>query len=125
MHLLKKDFLRKAFYGILATGWNLKPSLFSSLALPELQLHVELKKLSLVHTCSFRSLRSCRKNKKTETLEFETFVFWVFLHDWSDSKDLLWTKPLEMHCRQKSHCDLQSADLLERDLFARQRSTHS
>ena len=48
-----------------------------------------LKKLSLVQTGSFRSLRSCRKTKKTRTQSFTQS-----LYDSNDSKDLVRTRRL-------------------------------
>ena len=65
-------------------------SFFSILALPELQVHVALSgDTEKVKPGSHsRSLRPCRKTQDKDA-EFEPFVFWVFLHDSNDSKDLV------------------------------------
>ena len=84
-----------------------------------------LKKLSLVNTSSFRSLRSCRKNKKTETQSLNPLTFGSFCTTGATQKTYCGPGLRKCVVGKKSHCDLQGADLLERKLFARQRSTHS
>ena len=42
MRFVNRDFVRKTLYGIVANWWNLSPSPISTLALPELQVHVLL-----------------------------------------------------------------------------------
>ena len=41
----------------------------------------------MVHTRSFGSLCLYRKTQKTKTQSFESFVFWVVLHDFNDPYD--------------------------------------
>ena len=83
-----------------------------------------LTKLSLVHTSSFGSLRSCRMNKRTETQSLNPLSFGSFCTTGATQKTYFGPGLMKCVVGKKSHCDLHSADLLERDLFARQRSTH-
>ena len=92
-------------------------------------MHVELsgdteKVKPRFHTSSFRSLRSCRENKKTETQSLSPLSFGSFCTLGATQKTYFRSGLRKYVVGKKSHCDLQSADLLERDLFARQRSTH-
>ena len=48
--------------------------------------------LSPIHTGSFGSLGVVQKTKKKEDWDFESFVFWVLLHDLNDWNDLVWTR---------------------------------
>ena len=72
-----------------------------------------------------------KKEPKDEYSDFQSFVFQIFLHDPNDSVGTAVGKSAvckKSHCDLQSvdllECDLQSVDLLERNLFAKQRSMH-
>ena len=51
-----------------------------------------LKKLCLVYTLFFQVVKIVQTDPKDKDSEFESFVFWVFLHDSNDLKDPVWAR---------------------------------
>ena len=96
---LEAYFLRETLYCSLAIGWNPWPSPSNTSKLPDLHVHAvtsgETDMGSLLHTGSFRSLRSWIEGQKTKT-QSRVLCPWDFSHDPDDSKDLtqceVWTK---------------------------------